>query len=320
MRRHFFIIITLIIIMTSIAYSQEDSDLYLTLPNIDWALKIDAPDFRATGIDYREDLAGCRVEMLNAQDRLIATIFLEIDSSGLTAAEYRDQRWLELEKSDFKYSDVKQYEDENAAYSEGTIKEMSGREVNQKNLFKIIAHGGYIVDIHVSKSTYDDSFYNKLKQFVDNVTIVDDYIHTTIDYLMYGSYAYQMDQMENAAAFYQKALDLEKENPTLDEMYWLVLVDNLGMAYGISGDLESSKKTYEYGLSVKPEYPMFHYNLACTFAEMKDMDSTMVYLQNAFKYKDNMIEGEVIPDPWKDSSFKRFFDNKKFRKFLEGLK
>ena len=78
---------------------------------------------------------------------------------------------------------------------------------------------------------------------------------------------------------YQKALDREKANRTLGEPLWRVLVDNLGMSYGISGDLKKAKETFDYGLSKDPKYPMFHYNMACTYAEMDDVDNTIKYLR-----------------------------------------
>jgi hypothetical protein len=54
-----------------------------------------------------------------------------------------------------------------------------------------------------------------------------------------------------------------------------VLVDNLGMAYGITGDLKKASEIFEYGLSKDDTYPMFYYNLACTYAEMNDLDNTI---------------------------------------------
>jgi len=118
---------------------------------------------------------------------------------------------------------------------------------------------------------------------------------------------------------YQKALDREKTTPTLSKPLWRVLVDNLGMAYGISGDLKKAKATFEYGLSKDPKYPMFHYNMACTYGEMNDPDNAIMYLKQAFSYKDNMIKGEEMPDPWEDSSFQRFMSNEKFVNALKEI-
>src|SRR5438045_8263395 len=118
-----------------------------------------------------------------------------------------------------------------------------------------------------------------------------------------GSRFFLQGDFKQAISPYQKALDREKANRTLGESLWRVMVDNLGMAYGISGDLKKAKETFEYGLSKDPKYPMFHYNMACTYAEMNDVDKTISYLSQAFEYKANVIKGEKMPDQWTDSSF-----------------
>lgn len=134
-----------------------------------------------------------------------------------------------------------------------------------------------------------------------------------------GSKYFLIGEYKKAITPYQKALDREKANPTLGESVWRVVVDNLGMAYGISGDLEKAKSTFEYGLSKDPKYPMFHYNMACTFAEMNDVDKAIEYLKQAFQFKDNMIKGEKFPDPWTDDSFQRFMNNEKFVAALKEM-
>lgn len=118
---------------------------------------------------------------------------------------------------------------------------------------------------------------------------------------------------------YQRALDREKQNRTLGDAMWRVLVDNLGMAYGITGDLKKAKETFEYGLSKDPKYPMFHYNMACTYAEMNDVDKAIEYLKQAFEHKASMIKGESFPDPWTDDSFQRFMNDAKFVNALKEL-
>jgi len=136
-------------------------------------------------------------------------------------------------------------------------------------------------------------------------------------YLQEGSAYYLKHDFKRAIPPYQKALDLEKEHPTLSKTLWKVLVDNLGISYGITGDLKKAKEVFEYGISKDSDYPMFYYNLACTYGEMKDMDKAIEYLKLAFVRKENMIEGETMPDPATDSSFERFM---KSQKFLDALK
>ena len=43
------------------------------------------------------------------------------------------------------------------------------------------------------------------------------------------------------------------------------------------------------------------------------------YLQKAFGFKANMIQGETIPDPGRDDSFQKFMSNDRFRKFVDSL-
>jgi len=115
-----------------------------------------------------------------------------------------------------------------------------------------------------------------------------------------------------AAKSYQKVLDLEKNKRTLSKQYFLVLVDNLGMSYGISGKLDKAKNIFEYGLTQYSDYPLFYYNLACTYGEQKKMGEAIAQLRTAFKYKANVLDGETMPDPLKDDSFRYFVDKKEF--------
>jgi len=127
-----------------------------------------------------------------------------------------------------------------------------------------------------------------------------------------ASKAFLQQDYPAAAKSYQKVLDLEKNKRTLSKKYFLVLVDNLGMSYGISGKLDKAKNIFEYGLTQYSDYPLFYYNLACTYGEQKKMDEAIAQLRTAFKYKANVLDGETMPDPLKDDSFRYFVDKKEF--------
>ncbi len=142
---------------------------------------------------------------------------------------------------------------------------------------------------------------------------------STMEYMEEGSAHYLKGDYKKAIPPYQKALDLEKEKQTLDKTLWRVLIDNLGMSYGITGNLKQAKETFEYGISKAPEYPLFYYNMACTYGEMDNVDKAIDYLKLAFDRKDNIIAGEEMPDPAADSSFKRFMKNEKFLKALKEI-
>lgn len=143
---------------------------------------------------------------------------------------------------------------------------------------------------------------------------------TSLDYLREGSAFYRRGDLQKAVDPYQKALDLEKQEPKLDKTMWRVLVDNLAMSYGVPGNLQKAKETLEYGLSKDPDYPMFYYLMADMYAEMNDEDNAISYLKRAFDRKENMIHGETIPDPAQDDSFRRFMKSDKFLKALKEMK
>jgi tetratricopeptide (TPR) repeat protein len=143
---------------------------------------------------------------------------------------------------------------------------------------------------------------------------------TVMAYLKEGSAFYLKNDFKSAIGPYSKALELEKKQSSLDKALWHVLVDNLGMSYGITGDLKKAKETFEYGLSKDDKYPMFYYNLACTYAEMNDLENTITQLKRAFEYRENMLVGESMPDPAKDDSFQRFMRTERFLAVLDELK
>ncbi len=143
---------------------------------------------------------------------------------------------------------------------------------------------------------------------------------TALNYAVQGSDFYKKKDYPNAVKLYRQSLDAEERHPMLGKTMWRVVVDNMGMAYGISGDLDKAKKTFAYGLSKDPDYAMFHYNMACSYAEMNDEDQAIGYLKSAFRNRENMIEGEKMPNPATDSSFSRFMKDEKFLKALDKIK
>ncbi len=211
---------------------------------------------------------------------------------------------------------------------EYTLVEFQGTRLDQKNLYACLAQDNVYADIHLSKVQYTKSDAPLFQSILKTVQLVPDQTRpvqaqaspTSMQLFRMGSALYLQNKYDQAIVPYQKALDLEKAQPQLDKTSWRVLVDNLGMAYGMTGRLKEAKATFERGIQSDPAYPMFHYNLACTYAEMNDLDHAMQSLRTAFQYRKNQIPGEErMPDPRQDSSFQRFMKNDAFRKFLNDL-
>lgn len=140
----------------------------------------------------------------------------------------------------------------------------------------------------------------------------------SFEYFGNGSKFYLQRNYEAASKQYAKALELEKIKQTLEKDYFYVLIDNLGMSYALTNNLQEAINTFEYGITIDAKYPMFYYNLACCYAEKNDLDRTISYLELAIKNKKNVIKGEFFPDPKKDDSFQKYLTNERFTNLFKS--
>ncbi len=235
---------------------------------------------------------------------------------------------------------------------EYTLRDVQGTRMDQKHVYVCLAHDNVYADIHLSKvhyTTVDAPLFQSILKSVrlqsgpSEVKQIQTKPRLQIqprpeiqprphiqppppeppnsrELFNLGRALYVKNKYAQAVLPYQKAFDLEKEHPELDRTLWRALIDNLGMAYGMAGHLKEAKSTFEQGIQADPTYPIFHYNLACIFAEMNDLDRTMQSLATAFRHRKNLNSGEkTMPDPRRDSPFQRFMKNDTFRIFLNDL-
>jgi Tfp pilus assembly protein PilF len=118
---------------------------------------------------------------------------------------------------------------------------------------------------------------------------------------------------------YEKARELEKNGGKLSLDQHRILVDQLAMAYGISGKLKKAQALLEDAIHQDPEYPLNYYNLACVYADQGDKEKVLSNLSLAFQHKDHVLKGEQIPDPRSDSSFQKYIRNEDFIKLMKKL-
>jgi hypothetical protein len=322
--------------------SGSQASLSVTFPHKAWALEIDSPGFAVESEGPKPD---GRQYLLanNSSAGIVLSVTLERSSSGAdssTCPEYLQKRMESVAALGPK--DVKTSEVGGMAVVEYLIPGPSGMHLQQKNFVACTAKEDVYVDIHLSKVKFQDSdeqaFVDILKQvqFADrtatgaapaqgvsgapgNGVPPGSSGSASTELFREGSKHFMAQDFSGAIAPYQRALDIEKNQPQLSKTLWYVLVDNLGMAYGITGDLKHAEETFDYGVTKDPDYPMFYYNLACTYAERKNLEKTMDYLKMAFARKANVIPGEAMPDPHKDDSFQDFMKDKKFRQLVDSL-
>lgn len=237
---------------------------------------------------------------------------------------------------------------------EYTIQKFRGVRVDQKNVYACIAQDNVYADIHLSKAQYttaDARFFQSIlktlrlqpppseivlppapappKEMVrlpaaappkEMVRLPPPAPPNSKELLNMGNALSRQYEYARAVAPYQKAFELEKAEPQLDRILWRTLIENLGMAYGMTGHLKEAKGIFEQGIQADPTYPMFHYNLACTFADMNDLDHATQSLKTAYRHRKNQNSGEaVMPDPRQNSSFQRFMKNDTFRNLVNDL-
>jgi tetratricopeptide (TPR) repeat protein len=334
------IFIGLLILLTCFVQTRgvrADDSMTLSLPGKTWALKFNMKNFEIQLHDFLPNQQGEKLQAKNNKNGLVMSVFVTPAKAKISAGEYRDLIYQDMIKKPPLKSGLKTYDKKSMAFTEYTIKKLKdargmGREFddfiekaggdadfNQRNVFVYLVKGDMWIDFHLSKVFYSNADAEIFDDFIQSIQIIDPHEPTSMDFFKFGSYFYRENNYKEAIKYYQKALDREKSKQELSNDYWLVLVDNLGMSYGISGDFANAKSTFEYGLSKRPTYPMFYYNLACNYAEQNDLDNSLKNLRMAFKYKDNMIKGEVLPNPAQDASFKKFLNEKRFLDLLKSL-
>jgi tetratricopeptide (TPR) repeat protein len=318
--------------------AQPQEKLLISYPGKTWAVEIDSPGFV---VERNERQPDGRQYFL-ANDPATGLVFSAALEKGngpadsKTCPDYLRNRVKSL-PAGLIATEIRSSQIADFAVIEYLIPTAQKLPVRQKNFVACLTNDDVFVDLHLSKVQFHDSDESLFTDFLKKVRIADispgastasspdaasaapPSGENTMNYLREGSRYYLASDFRRAIGPYQTALDLEKKNPQLDRTTWRVLVDNLGMAYGITGDLPHAEVTFNYGLSKDPDYPMFYYNLACVNAERNDMDKTIDYLKKAFALKANAIAGEGMPDPRQDDSFQRLMSDDHFRKFVDSL-
>lgn len=121
------------------------------------------------------------------------------------------------------------------------------------------------------------------------------------------SYEIRMSPID-AAAFYERQLVEKRRDGALDQNEFRRLTERIGINYAMGGNLAKAKRTFEEAIKKDPEYPMFYYDLACTYGEMGKMREALQQLRAAHQRK----RDTKLPDALRDSSFQKFTDDRKF--------
>lgn len=310
----------------ALAQEAPPSKFSIWLPGKTWALEIEAPGFTLRVNAIQPD--GRRYFLAdNAKSRTVLSVYLE---AGKAPAAPEDcQRSLENRaqgEAPFARKNIARGEVSGLETYAFTIPEVDGVPLNQRNIFACLVKDDVFVDIHMTKMFFKaadqllfDTILQSARIVVKEPVTAPVPVGNSMELLREGSRFYLVQQYREAIGPYQRALDIEKVAPTLGKNFWRVLVGNLGMSYGITGDLARAKEVLEYGVSQDSTYPMFYYSLACVAARKGDEDDTKEFLKLAFEYRNNVIPGERFPDPRVDDSFQRLLLEREFREWVNAL-
>lgn len=301
-------------------WANDASIISLSLPDLQWALKINLPGFDLKQKEVAPHGYASRFYAENRTIGIVVSAFLEKSPRKGTSKDSRDYYWAIAKESPFPKEEIKKYEINNLALVEYIVPEFQGMKVNQKNINAYLAEDNYWIDIHLSKANYKSEDDKLFRGILDSISIDKNYKASPYDNFNFGNLFYQQNQYKKAIHFFEKALEEEKKSPTLGKDLFKVLVDLLGISYGISGDLVKAKEIFQWAIKQDPEFPMFYYNLACAYAEMNDMSGAIKNLKKAYQYKNNMLPGETLPDPTTDSSFSKYMRNHVFTSELDNMK
>ena len=230
---------------------------------------------------------------------------------------YRDIHMKQMDRDGYKRSNIKKYESNDKAYLEFMINEHDGKQVFQKNLVEYISGEDIWACIQVSTMPYKEEDYAKLKKVLDSASIIDHYGENCYSYWNLGNDLYlNKNDYNKAIEAYEKARGLESKKTQLDKYTWIIMMDNLGMAYGMTGKLDKAIEIFNAGIKRYPEHPLFYYGLACAYAEKRDLEASLVHLDNAYKRRGHIFFGEKLANPMTDDSFKPFWNNKKLKSLV----
>jgi len=290
----------------------------LSLPAKDWGVVLNLPGFAVKSVETKPD--GRRYMVAeNETTNVVVSLTLEEVKSGGLASSCRDSLKNRTKNVPLKIKDVRFSRSGDVDVMHYRVPELRGQSINQESMFACQFYDNSFIDLHVSKVNYvaaDEQLFSDVLRSMHLDTVQ----RSSKELVEQGSRFYLQHDYKGAIGPYSHALELEKANPELEKSLWYVLVDNLGMSYGITGDLQKAKETFQYGVSKDPTYPLFHYNLACTYAKMGDAAEAGNFLKKAFEYKANFLPGESMPDPRKDDSFKKLMkNNKEFRELADTL-
>lgn len=291
--------------------------VHLTLPNAGWQLDIEARDFLVE--DAKLDRDGNYISCRAGGNDIIMLCYFEHAPVEGDAVACRDYYMEKSKEAPMKVSGLRAYELGEIALFEYLVTEYNGKPVNQMNMHAYLARNGYCAEVHLSRSDYTPKAYDDLTKVIEEVRAsngIDPAISLQFEFaIMY----YTAEKYDSAIIEYEKVLEREKELKKYNKYFWNIAYDFLAASYRFAGNPDKAIEICQRGLKQDKKYPKFYYTIAGVYAEKGDADSMLDYIRKAYKYKNNTLPGENLPDPLEDASFQEMLKNQEIREALEKI-
>lgn len=275
-----------------------------------WTLTVDLEGYEIQKNKYDHETKQRKIFALG-ENGFTLSLFIEPSGASNSAKECRAFYVARLRQAPYERQNEKLYESGEMALYHQDVKTFEGTEINQKSYNAYLYKDQLCIDVHISKIKFEPNDEATLQGTLKTIKIVP---KNSMDYFGAGSYMYMDKNYQGASFYYARALDLEKKKRTLTGEPFYALVDNLGISLAYSGEMEKAKEVFLYGTKAEPKYALFHYNLACTYAEDGDVEAAVRILKKAINLA--ATQGAKIPDYKTDSSFQKIRDSEEFKKAL----
>jgi tetratricopeptide (TPR) repeat protein len=296
-----------------------DNTARIAIPDVKGALEVNVGPTSWIE-DFTEDGREVQIMAMGRADHLLITAFLQRVKFPASAERCRKEWWPKTKKVKMRRDDLQESAIKNGmALVEFMVPQFRGEKLRIKDVHAYLGSRDLCAEIHLSKVEFKPDDQQLFDAVLETTRLLPDEPElkepNTSLYIFAASKSYLHRDYANAAALYQKALDLETQHRSMTRDMFRVMVVSLGAAYGLNGDLDKAKAALERGIAEDPEYPMFYFVMAHTYAGMGKMNETLEQLRLAYKYKDNMIPGDdPLPDPLQDESFHKFKRDPRFVK------
>ena len=183
-------------------------------------------------------------------------------------------------------------------------------------------------EVHLTKEGFTPADQKSFEQILSSVRLLPDETGVTASGQAQASSSALMAQGDEmraqtnygtAAKSYQRAFDQERANRTFDNDMFLDLISKLGFANRMNGQLAKAKETLDYGLSQNADYPIFHYDMACTYAQMGKMDESLGELKAAYQHSAKVAPVQLPNHPEEDACFAKWANDPRFMDVIQKL-